>query len=116
MFPEKTLEPYDLSPLGWNEIIFEFLLPEVAVLLIQDDLRVSREDAIDTLHRSRVFGTLMHPLEDESVVVEDLVWEQAQRHRSTARKTGTPVKVEQSDVSMAWKVNGEVIDLTLDDD
>ncbi|KAF8235223.1 hypothetical protein L208DRAFT_1257856, partial [Tricholoma matsutake] len=38
MFPEKTLEPYDLSPLGWNEIIFEFLLPEVAVLLIQDDL------------------------------------------------------------------------------
>jgi RTC4-like domain len=111
MFPEKTLEPYDLSPLGWNEIIFEFLLPEVAILLIQDDLRVSREDAIDTLHHSRVFGTLMHPLEDESTVVEDLVWEQARRHR-----IDTPVKVEQRDVSMAWKVNREVIDLTLDDD
>ncbi|KAF8232863.1 hypothetical protein L208DRAFT_1377470 [Tricholoma matsutake] len=64
----------------------------------------------------QVFGTLMHPLEDENMVVEDLVWEQAQRHRSMARKAGTPVKVEQPDVSMAWKVNREVINLTLDDD
>lgn len=43
-------------------------MPEVAVHLIQEDLRITREQAIATLEESTVFGKLMHPGDDDTTL------------------------------------------------
>lgn len=40
------------SPVTWEGAIYEFLLPETIILLMQDDLRVSRPDCLRVLRES----------------------------------------------------------------
>jgi len=72
MFPERDINLEYFSPLAWSSLLHEFLLPEVAVLLIQQDLGLGREAAIAILHESRRFGNAMHPMEEENPVVQSL--------------------------------------------
>ncbi|KAF8077600.1 hypothetical protein FPV67DRAFT_1662416 [Lyophyllum atratum] len=107
IFPETLMDLSPFSPLSWNSVIREFLLPETVVLLIQDDLKLSRGSAIRTLHQSRVFGTLMHPSDNESSAVMDVM-------RRTARKE-IDVKQEEQEMQTSLGQDRIVIDLTLDD-
>lgn len=60
---------YDLikfKRLSWDTLIQKVVLPETVVRLIQEDLRISREEAIATFRESGFFGNLMHPGDDQS--------------------------------------------------
>jgi hypothetical protein len=133
MFPEQSFNLEIVAPLPWTTAIQEFLLPEVAVYLIQDDLHVLRPAAIETLHKSRIFGTLMHSMDHESSAVDDVVRKLGGQTRVNAvtnttvqDHTHTPeveevqeavVKNEQKETLLRkLQCEHEVIDLTLDDD
>ena len=45
IFPENSFDLELVSPLSWDAAIMEFLLPEVALLLIQEDHGVDEAEA-----------------------------------------------------------------------
>lgn len=45
MFPEVSLSNHGLQPLTWSSVINEFLFPETALLLIQEECQVSAMEA-----------------------------------------------------------------------
>ena len=71
------------------------LLPEVAVLLAQSDLGVSREEAIDIIQISRHYGMTMHPQMDSQ---EEEHYFIALRKRWEDHSIDVKVKVKQQDV------------------
>ncbi|KAG6847694.1 hypothetical protein H0H93_006515, partial [Arthromyces matolae] len=84
LFPETSFDTRQgLAPLAWKDIIYEFLLPETAVLLIQDDLGLSRDNAIETLHASRSYGNTMFPVEDENPIIDRLQQASVAAHQAT---------------------------------
>lgn len=52
IFPESDVDLEALAPLTWSAVIHEFLLPEVMILLIQEDLRIPRQACIVALQKS----------------------------------------------------------------
>jgi len=80
------------------------------ILLIQEDLRISRTACIETIAQSREFGNRMHPMETESVAVHDTL-----RRAATCSQH---VKQEVVDPSLDNVQQGSpaYIDLTLSDD
>lgn len=56
MFPQA-----DHYPLTAINFVRRVLLPETAVLLTQEDLGCSRQEAINVLRDSREYGLVMHP-------------------------------------------------------
>jgi hypothetical protein len=99
------------------------LLPEVAVLLAQSDLGVSREEAIDIIQISRHYGMTMHPQTDSQEEEDYFI---ALRKRWEDHSIDVKVKVEQQDVivkseeqqefDIEWQVlvedGKEIIDLS----
>jgi hypothetical protein len=114
-----SFELKSLAPLSHNSIIQEFLLPEVVVLLIQEDLGIERF-AIETLHRSRIFGNMMYPMQTESTALEDVLRKTqifpVATSSTMARKMAKIMKSEPKEILLQGKLDSEVIDLTLDDD
>ncbi|KAF5374001.1 hypothetical protein D9615_009909 [Tricholomella constricta] len=53
-----------IHPLSQDTFLREILVPEAAVLIIQEDLHLSRFQAIETLRASHTFGNTMHPIDD----------------------------------------------------
>jgi hypothetical protein len=49
LFPEDALDFGVLSPLTWDAVIREFLLPETVLLLLQEDLGMSKSDILKML-------------------------------------------------------------------
>jgi len=49
MFPEAALSDHGLQPLTWSSVINEFLFPETALLLIQEECQVSAMEAEELL-------------------------------------------------------------------
>lgn len=49
MFPEVDLGNHGLQPLTWSSVINEFLFPETALLLIQEECQVSATEAEELL-------------------------------------------------------------------
>lgn len=121
-------------------MVHDFLIPETTLLLIQDDLQISRPASIRTLRQSRVFGTMMHSSDKESSAVLDvwrrttneshhnealfLQWIQAKSNEDFVswvriqEAESVSIKQEQLETTVrraASKV-AEIIDLTLDDD
>ena len=56
LFPERSFDNKTYTPLTWKAFIREYLLPETMILLIQEDLRISRTACIETIAQSREFG------------------------------------------------------------
>jgi hypothetical protein len=50
LFPPSSVNLSSVKPLSWDDTIERFLLPEVAVLLIMDDMDAPWEDAVEILH------------------------------------------------------------------
>lgn len=73
LFPDQSFDLALFAPLSWGAVIHDFLIPETALLLIQDDLHISQSASIRTLRQSRVFGTIMNSSDKESSAVLD-VW------------------------------------------
>ena len=46
MFPEGDVDIGILAPLSWASVIHKLLLPEVIILLIQEDLQLSRSECV----------------------------------------------------------------------
>ncbi|PPQ78707.1 hypothetical protein CVT24_002285 [Panaeolus cyanescens] len=100
MFPQAIFPVTSFQPLSYHAAIEEILVPETATMLIMDDQGVSSEKAITILRESRTFGINTYPFEDDEV-------------RST--DTSMVIKEEASEIVIP-QCDGEVIDLTADDD
>lgn len=72
MFPDNSFDIMPFKPLAWDSFLRIVLLPETAIRLIQDDLGGDLSSATATLQRSRVFGTMIHPLDSASTQVEEI--------------------------------------------
>ena len=49
MFPEASLSNHGLQPLTWSVVINDFLFPEIASLLIQEECQISSTEAEELL-------------------------------------------------------------------
>ncbi|KAG1834349.1 RTC4-like domain-containing protein [Suillus subluteus] len=61
LFPFSSFEPSSIAPLTPAEFIQLVLIPEAAVGLIMQDLRLDRDEAIVTLRESSQYGVAMFP-------------------------------------------------------
>ena len=114
LFPEASFDEKTYSPLTWKAFIREYLLPETMVLLIQEDLRISRTACIETLAQSRQFGNRMHPMETESVAVHDAFRRAASYSQHVKQEAIDP---SLDNCTMRVEQGGPAyIDLTLSDD
>ena len=52
MFPESTFNAPQFVPLSWQAVIYEFLLPETLLILMQADLRLSLPKCLHVLRVS----------------------------------------------------------------
>jgi hypothetical protein len=69
LFPPSSVDLSSVKPLSWYDTIERFLLPEVAVLLIMDDMDALWEDAVEILHESRLYGNMINPCDDDHPAV-----------------------------------------------
>ncbi|KAG6848445.1 hypothetical protein H0H93_016900, partial [Arthromyces matolae] len=119
MFSAESVDMSMYSPLGWDDIVYEFLIPEVATILIQQDLGGSYEDAVEARNRSRKFGNQIHRTEsDEAKVLTDLFNRRKAVEAPTLSIKEEPLEV---DIGVPAREDAstrtiEVIDLTLDSD
>ncbi|KAF5376408.1 hypothetical protein D9615_008616 [Tricholomella constricta] len=64
-----SIDKAHIHPLSQDTFLREVLVPEAAVLIIQEDLRLSRFQAIETLRASHTFGNMLHPIDDTCSIV-----------------------------------------------
>jgi hypothetical protein len=89
LFPPTSVPPSQTHPLNPAEFIQRILVPQVGLLLIQDDLKLSPSDALSTMRESVQFGVAMFPhggdddgdKDGEMSVVDRMMMEQARRRR-----------------------------------
>lgn len=72
LFPQATLDLKFFQPLSYETLIHDVLLPETAVALIRQDLKLDRDDAIETMRKSQNFGSELHP-GDDSIHVKNII-------------------------------------------
>jgi hypothetical protein len=70
LFPDQSFDLKPFHPLSWKAIIHDVLLPETVVYLIQDDLQLSRAEALKTLRTSAQYGSLQFPGDDSEHVAK----------------------------------------------
>ena len=126
MFPEHEMDIGILSPLSWASVIHELLLPEVVVLLIQEDLHLSRTEC------TAIFRASSKPQAPAAPAAPPLPSPQLQQeikqelipidpalltpHKATYIDLTTPVKMEELPITFEGIDHGSnVIDLTLVD-
>ncbi|KAF5387097.1 hypothetical protein D9615_001611 [Tricholomella constricta] len=66
-----SIDATHIHPLSQDTFLREVLVPKAAVLIIQDDLHLSRSRAIETLRTSRTFGNVMHPIDEACPIVDE---------------------------------------------
>ena len=54
MFPEDSLDLQSLTPLSQKAIIEEFFFPEIIILLLQEELRISVPEILQILQKKNV--------------------------------------------------------------
>ncbi|KAG8938023.1 hypothetical protein FRC00_001926 [Tulasnella sp. 408] len=64
LFPSGSISPDAIFPLPYKDYISYVLAPEAAVLLIQEDLTIDRNQALEVLKASTEYG--LHMFSDES--------------------------------------------------
>ncbi|KAG8888127.1 hypothetical protein FRB98_008319 [Tulasnella sp. 332] len=64
IFPLDAIDPDLTYPLEPSDFLRRVLLPETAVLLIQEDQKIEREEALLVLRESRAFGLATFPVRD----------------------------------------------------
>ncbi|KAJ7270602.1 hypothetical protein B0H12DRAFT_1177792 [Mycena haematopus] len=65
-FPAETIpDDYDYSPLTWDQVIEQVLIPEALTSLIAEDLHLDLEDAIAVIQDSTPFGLAYHSAPDD---------------------------------------------------
>jgi hypothetical protein len=67
LFQNKAayLQPSQIQPLNSQQFTRRVLVPEAAVLLVMEDCKCSREDAVETVIESRLYGMAVNGLEDQ---------------------------------------------------
>lgn len=102
LFPDVSI--HDLSFVNFARRV---LLPETAVLLTQDDLGISREQAVNVFLASRQYGMTMHPQDDSNDGEEYYV----ELNKKRAKLWGK-VKMEETDTDLVTEkiVNNTSID------
>jgi hypothetical protein len=91
LFPLTSIPPSLTHPLDPAEFIRRILVPQVGHLLIQQDLGLSKEDALATMRKSARYGVAMFPYEDEGEGIKVTDRMMAER----ARKRREEVKIEE---------------------
>jgi hypothetical protein len=118
MFPNTSFDVAPFRPLDARAFREKVLLPEVGILLIQQDLpHINRASAIEILRTSQDLGSLLHPGTD-SLHVDEVVrrvsramWRDEKD--SVVKKEEVEV-VDKSDVLKEVIENGKVV-ILLDD-
>ncbi|KAG9037461.1 hypothetical protein FRB95_005400 [Tulasnella sp. JGI-2019a] len=67
MFPSDEVDPGTTYPLEPPDFLRRVLLPEAAVLLIMEDRKIDRDDALMVLKASRAFGLAAFPVRDGEI-------------------------------------------------
>ncbi|KAJ7862008.1 hypothetical protein B0H14DRAFT_2170340, partial [Mycena olivaceomarginata] len=57
--PTFDITPF--HPLTYNIVIREVLVPEASIRLIQEDLNITLDAALEVLQESHSFGCALHP-------------------------------------------------------
>ncbi|KAK7689728.1 hypothetical protein QCA50_006367 [Cerrena zonata] len=66
LFDQNKFNLLKFQRVSWDTLLQQLVLPEMVTQLIQEDLCVTRKEAIITLTESNAFGKLMHPGDDHS--------------------------------------------------
>ncbi|KAG6834836.1 hypothetical protein H0H93_007065, partial [Arthromyces matolae] len=115
MFSQESVDMTTYAPLSWNDVLFEVLVPEIAAILIQEDLEVSYKDAVSIRNRSRQFGNLMHPSDsEEGRIITELVV--AAPQPMLVKCEPQELLLKTNTIGSSSRGEGDVIDLTLDSD
>ncbi|KAJ7196351.1 hypothetical protein GGX14DRAFT_376152 [Mycena pura] len=72
LFPDTPNIVELCTPLPYDVVLREVLLPETMVRIIQEDLQVGPRAAKSIIRSSHLFGTLLHPASVESPVVDEV--------------------------------------------
>jgi hypothetical protein len=93
MFPVDKVPPKVIQPLSVDQFFSHVLVPETALLLIQEDMSLStREYALQVMRESKEYGVMMFPEhgqpDDVEKVGEKLAWERARRQRKVLEARG----------------------------
>ena len=120
MFPNASFDVAPFRPLDARAFREKVLLPEVGILLIQQDFtHINRASAVEILCASQEFGSLLHPGTD-SLHVDEVVRQVSQstwrdEKDSAVKKEDEEVEiVNKSDVLKEVIENGKVV-ILLDD-
>jgi hypothetical protein len=128
MFPEGDVDIGILAPLSWASVIHELLLPEVVILLIQEDLRLSRTDCVVIFRESNqtrvppLSPPVLQPrqeIKQETIPIDPALL--TPRKTTYIDLTTPPPAVKLEELPTLIKFPGEehgsdIIDLTLDSD
>src|ERR1700721_573807 len=86
-FPLTSIPPSNTHPLTPADFIQQILVPQVGLLLIQDDLKLSQRDALQAMRESVQYGVAMFPHGggdrdgEEMDVADRMMMERARRRR-----------------------------------
>ncbi|KAJ7584186.1 hypothetical protein C8J56DRAFT_893780 [Mycena floridula] len=96
MFPQSD-DPDAMcnDDIPFQVILWRILLPETAVILVQQDMSVDADAAMKVLRTSGRYGQVIYPSDDNCPFEEDYGRRLAHRRRPAARATNFPVKVEE---------------------
>ncbi|KAJ7590486.1 hypothetical protein C8J56DRAFT_1046754 [Mycena floridula] len=96
MFPQSD-DPDAMcdDDIPFQVILWRILLPETAVILVQQDMSVDADAAMKVLRTSGRYGQVIYPSDDNCPFEEDYGQRLAHRRRPAARATNFPVKVEE---------------------
>ncbi|KAJ7224210.1 hypothetical protein GGX14DRAFT_350635 [Mycena pura] len=83
MFPDSQDLVNKFLPLTYHIALWEILIPEAAIQLIQQDLDIGPEDAISILQQSHTFGLTLHPSKDDCEFLMAAVRLISKSHRRT---------------------------------
>ncbi|KAG6848138.1 hypothetical protein H0H93_003063 [Arthromyces matolae] len=71
VIPQRIVNLSHIHPLTYRTFLREVLIPEAAILLIREDLKLSKLDAIRVWKESCTFGNGMHPSDDDCPFIEE---------------------------------------------
>ncbi|KAH9851666.1 hypothetical protein C2E23DRAFT_860309 [Lenzites betulinus] len=87
-------------PLDQDQMLASVLVPEAAVLLIQEDLQLTVEDAMSTFDRSQNFGKILFPAVDDDPDIDNAIASASKQRQVVLKQQATNPDIDETVVKL----------------
>ncbi|GJF00608.1 hypothetical protein PsYK624_169010 [Phanerochaete sordida] len=112
IYDQASFNPSRFSPLSYDKFIRCLLVPEVTVYLIQEDMDLNQEDAINVLFDSERYGSIMYHEDSTPAFQEAQQWySNVYAKARNEQKMSTTQDVEDQTIGAKVTVKAENVDI-----